>query len=83
MKPTYDATGTTAEAQLTDTAGTGITIPGNKVSKVRVYIWLEGQDVDCINSASYGDRLQATVKLTKPVNNEGTSNSYTGDGSGS
>ena len=83
MKPTYDATGTTAEIQLTDTAGTGITIPGNKVSKVRVYIWLEGQDVDCINSASYGDRLQATIKLTKPVNNEGTSNSYTGDGSGS
>ncbi|MBR4308931.1 MAG: hypothetical protein IKT58_04955 [Oscillospiraceae bacterium] len=25
------------------------------ISKVRVYIWLEGQDVDCINNISFGD----------------------------
>ena len=25
------------------------------INKVRVYIWLEGQDVDCINNISFGD----------------------------
>ena len=25
------------------------------ISKVRVYIWLEGQDVDCVNNISFGD----------------------------
>ena len=25
------------------------------ITKIRVYIWLEGQDVDCVNQISYGD----------------------------
>ena len=25
------------------------------INKVRIYIWLEGQDVDCVNQISYGD----------------------------
>jgi hypothetical protein len=25
------------------------------INKIRVYIWLEGQDVDCINNISFGD----------------------------
>ena len=25
------------------------------INKVRVYIWLEGQDVDCLNDISFGD----------------------------
>lgn len=25
------------------------------INKIRVYIWLEGQDVDCVNQISYGD----------------------------
>ena len=25
------------------------------INKMRVYIWLEGQDVDCINNISFGD----------------------------
>ncbi len=28
---------------------------GTGISKVRVYIWLEGQDVDCVNNISFGD----------------------------
>ena len=84
MKPTYDTTttkGATTEAvNITDTTGTEVKLAANKVTKVRVYIWLEGQDVDCINTASYGDRLQATIKLTKPANNDGSQNTYTGDG---
>ena len=27
----------------------------NGITKIRVYIWLEGQDVDCINPISFGD----------------------------
>ena len=75
---------TKAATTLTTSAEepTKVTLEPNKVTKVRVYIWLEGQDVDCINTASQGDRLQATIKLTKPQNTTGSSNSYDGDGSG-
>lgn len=75
---------TTAATTMTTSAQepANVTLQPNKVTKVRVYIWLEGQDVDCINTASQGDRLQATIKLTKPVSNESSSNSYAGDGTG-
>ena len=82
IKTPYDDTvGVTERTNMTDTTGNLIELPGNQVTKVRVYIWLEGQDVDCLNTASFGDRLQATIKLTKPQNNSGTQNTYTGDGS--
>lgn len=44
---------------------------GAGISKVRVYIWLEGQDVDCINNISNGDftvNLQFSVPETKKAN---------------
>ena len=34
------------------------------ITKVRIYMWIEGQDVDCENNASYDDilfDLQLTV----------------------
>ena len=34
-------------------------------SKMRVYIWLEGQDVDCINNISNGD-FQVTLQFAVP-----------------
>lgn len=34
-------------------------------SKIRVYIWLEGQDVDCINNISNGD-FQVTLQFAVP-----------------
>lgn len=39
----------------------------NAITKVRVYIWLEGQDPDCIDLASTGEVLNADIKLVKPV----------------
>ncbi len=82
IKPTYTTTGGTTEtANLVDINGETVKLEANKITKVRVYIWIEGQDVDCINSASYGDRLQATIRLTKPINGDGTeNNTYTGGG---
>ena len=40
-------------------------IEANKVSKMRVYVWIEGQDVDCINWASYGGGLEVNIGLVK------------------
>lgn len=74
FKPEYEYVATTmTTASQTPSK---VTIEANKVTKVRVYIWIEGQDVDCINTASQGDRLQATIKLTKPDNDKGTENTY-------
>ena len=33
------------------------------ITKLRIYFWLEGQDVDCENNASLGD-LSITLKLS-------------------
>lgn len=43
------------EAVDTFTTSTKIMDLKEGISKVRVYIWLEGQDVDCINNISFGD----------------------------
>lgn len=49
----------------------------NTITKVRVYIWLEGQDPDCIDLASTGDELLVTLRLIKPKSNaEGAGTSY-------
>lgn len=53
----YDANGTTAENTLfTLEAG---------YSKIRVYIWLEGQDVDCTNNIS-GGNFKVDLKFVVP-----------------
>ena len=41
------------------------TIAPNKISKVRVYVWLEGGDVDCTNYASHGGQIDVTIGLIK------------------
>ena len=33
---------------------------------MRMYIWLEGQDVDCMNYASLGWNVKIDVGLSKP-----------------
>ena len=64
----YTVTGGTTETLAVKyTDGTAVTLQPNKITKIRCYIWLEGQDPDCINTASTGDRLFATIRLTKPV----------------
>lgn len=67
MTPAYELdTGTTEKASLTEINGlTELGLEANKISKVRVYIWMEGQDPDCISMASLGDKLNVDLKLTK------------------
>lgn len=48
-------------------AGTQLKLPGNTISKARVYIWLEGQDPDCIDTASTGKYLDFVINLSKPA----------------
>ena len=40
-------------------------IAPNKISRVRIYLWLEGQDVDCINYASHGGGVKVNIGLVK------------------
>lgn len=40
-------------------------IAPNKICRIRVYVWLEGQDVDCINYASYGGGIKVDIGLVK------------------
>ena len=40
-------------------------IPKNQICRLRMYVWLEGQDVDCTNYASHGGGIIVDVGLTK------------------
>ena len=68
---------------ITNTAGNNLGIAPNQISKVRIYVWLEGQDPDCIDLASTGDKLNVTLKLTKDQTTNTDKNTYVGDGTGS
>ena len=68
---------------ITNTAGNNLGIAPNQISKVRIYVWLEGQDPDCIDLASTGDKLNVTLKLTKDQTTTTDKNTYVGEGSGS
>ena len=59
---------TNQKKAITDTEGNVIGLKPNQISKVRVYIWLEGQDPDCVDLASTGDKLNINLKLTKETN---------------
>ena len=43
-----------------------LTLAPNSVMKARVYIWLEGQDPDCIDTASTGKSIDIVLGFTKP-----------------
>lgn len=66
FKPDYTENGVSAATTITDINGNDIELKPNQITKVRTYIWLEGQDPDCVNLASTGDRLQVMIRLTKP-----------------
>ena len=74
LTPTYDASGTTAVQAL------GVNLPPNKITKVRTYVWIEGQDIDCINTASMGGMLQVKLRLEKEDKGGGSSVTYDGTG---
>lgn len=40
-------------------------IAPNKISRIKIYLWLEGQDVDCINYASHGGGIKVNIGLVK------------------
>ncbi len=40
-------------------------IAPNRISRIRVYVWLEGQDVDTINYASHGGGVKLNIGLVK------------------
>ena len=67
--PNFFATVTTVAQPVsfrTDTAGNNYLLFPNLedgVTKVRIYLWVEGQDVDCENAAS-GDDITFTIKLS-------------------
>lgn len=44
---------------------TDFTIPPNTIIRLRIYVWLEGQDVDCINYASHGGGVTLNLGLVK------------------
>ncbi|MBQ2445591.1 MAG: hypothetical protein II272_04030 [Oscillospiraceae bacterium] len=67
VKPIYSA-------QLNDPNSVIINM-NETYSKVRVYIWLEGQDIDCVNSISNGDfsvALQFGVNPPEETTTEST-----------
>ena len=43
---------------------------GQGINKVRIYIWLEGQDVDCVNQISFGDFV-TNLNFSVPKVSEG------------
>lgn len=45
---------------------TNMSLKPNTITKVRTYIWLEGQDPDCIDLSSIGDELIVNMRLIKP-----------------
>ena len=63
-------TPTTEETAANDTT---FTLKPSQYQKIRIYFWMEGQDPDCINSASLGGGLRLDIGFSKPgTNNSGT-----------
>lgn len=56
----------TAITDLKSVSGANFVIPANQVCRIRMYVWLEGQDVDCTNVASHGGGIKLDLGLVKP-----------------
>lgn len=58
----------TALNTVDDTDGTSkLAVAKNKITKIRIYLWLEGQDPDCVDVASTAKKIIADIKLVKPA----------------
>jgi len=55
---------------------TPLSLAPNTITKARIYIWLEGQDPDCVDLASTGDEVIATLRLIKPESGKTGGTSY-------
>lgn len=49
----------------TESTRSPFTIAPNSIVRLRVYVWLEGQDIDCINYASHGGGVTLNLGLVK------------------
>lgn len=49
----------------TDEKKTAFSIAPNSIIRLRIYVWLEGQDIDCINYASHGGGVTLNLGLVK------------------
>lgn len=58
---------------------TAFTLAPSKVCRIRVYVWLEGQDVDCINYASHGGGIKVNIGLVKGSDEKTYENGATTD----
>jgi hypothetical protein len=71
LPTSYDIDCTDDEAEvgiaLTDTTEDeyNFVISANKITKIRVYVWLEGQDVDTLNYASHGGGITVDLGIQK------------------
>lgn len=60
----------TDSINITDVSGNNLSIGANQYHKIRVYVWIEGQDPDCINVASFGGGLTLDLGFSKEGNAE-------------
>ena len=60
-----NSTATNRYALGNEAGAKAFSIPQGKVCKVRMYVWLEGQDVDTINHASHGGGIDLDIGLIK------------------
>ena len=58
-----------ADTPMTDVSTTPVqlVLAKDKIMKARMYIWLEGQDPDCNDTASTGKALTFLINLSKPT----------------
>ena len=82
-QPSVQTEGTSISSAMTMTSTeatpTDLELKGNAIMKTRIYIWLEGQDPDCNDTASTGKYINVLLKFTKP---SVTNNSGGGSGGG-
>ena len=59
--------GKVMDLKSTTDGTTDFKIYKNTVVKLRVYVWLEGQDIDCLNIASHGGGIDLDIGLIKSI----------------
>lgn len=64
-EPDYALTDGVQNLVSTSDGKTEFGIAPSKVCRIRIYVWLEGQDVDCINWASHGGGIKVNIGLVK------------------
>ncbi len=62
---TYEADGTTIDVADQDDRPAFMYLAPNSITKVRVYVWLEGQDIDNYDWASLGQSINVNFGFTK------------------